>query len=781
MGLELARMFVTVRADASMVAQDLQAAQSSAVQQVSQMTGQMDRNVDGFTDRLLNSLSGIQAGILATMGATARWTSQLLQGGTQAATSLEKTQVAFEVMLGSAEETQKTLNDLTQFAAKTPFEMPEILQAARGLIQFGDRGGDLMRSLNIIGNAAAGTSSQFGELALIFNQIRGVGKLLTPDFRQLSTRGVLSLQDIADYYGVASNAAQDMISKGKVSFNDLIKILEKLSGEGGRFNNMMEKQSQTMDGLTSTYNDAVNIMRRTISTPIVEWTKTLVRFKIKLVEQLTAVVSMFPDYISGALLGANAMSKLAFAIASARVAMRAFGITAKSVMIGTGVGAVFVALGAGIGMLLPYLMELNEYFWELKPVQDALADASKMLKEAWGHASIAASNLWTALSDLVIKLGEMMGFDFTALGGSLVEIFTSGVRAVSNFVLQTAKFVRVLTENWKVVAANLGIYLFGAFNLVYLEGVRVFTAFGDYLFRLWDAVKFGFQESFTNMWAFAKTGFVQFISTWRTLWTNIGNWMVQNFTKHMMFMLEGVLKILELFPEMQGMVADIRKMADDFLVKRQKATQDNLQAIQVWENKQRQIIGEQQSASLERLNASRATVEEQRAKSVGKAYAAIDASMATTRKSMDAAIGSIKGLMDAAVLPEEKEDNTKGKGGGGKTEETPEEKKKAMGPVGYAEYGKRLQEIMSGKDKDQKIIADESIKQSDLLREIRDRSTLSPRFRSADFVVEGPGTSLTPDGAMKESTKHTDLLKGIDSKMGTMVEVAKKGTPAILE
>lgn len=181
----------------------------------------------------------------------------------------EQTSIAFETMLGSAAEAGKVLADLTKFAAETPFEMPEVEQAARGLITFGERGNELMRTLKIVGNAAAATSTDFGMVALIFNQIRGVGKLLTQDFRQLSTRGILSLTDIAKHFKITQAAAQEMLSSGKISFKDVRDIFESMSKDGGRFAGLMQKQSQSLLGLWSTFKDNMGILSRQLGELVV--------------------------------------------------------------------------------------------------------------------------------------------------------------------------------------------------------------------------------------------------------------------------------------------------------------------------------------------------------------------------------------------------------------------------------------------------------------------------------------------------------------------------------
>jgi tape measure domain-containing protein len=202
----------------------------------------------------LNNMAGqaTKAGLAltATFGLTAA-------GALTLAGNLEQTTVAFETMLGSADMAADTLARLREFAETTPFELPGIIAAARGLLLFGERGEGMMDTLKIIGNAAAGTGADFAELTSILNKVRGSGVMLTDDFRMLAERGVISMQDLAAHFGTTTAEAQAMISTGQVGFDDLRAVIAKLSAEGGRFNNLMEKQSGTFQGLLSTLKDGI--------------------------------------------------------------------------------------------------------------------------------------------------------------------------------------------------------------------------------------------------------------------------------------------------------------------------------------------------------------------------------------------------------------------------------------------------------------------------------------------------------------------------------------------
>jgi len=328
--MELARAFIAVRADASQVAGDIR----GAVPGVERALGPMITSIGGLRNAFM-ALAGVGAAI----------------GAVFKAGQFEQTTIAFETMIGSANETRATLGRLTEFAAKTPFEMPEILQAARGLIQFGERGDELMSTLKMLGNAASGTSTPFGFLALVFNQVRGVGKLLTQDFRQLSTRGIISLADIAKYYGITTQAAQQMLSRGKISFEDFRKIMASMSGEGGRFANLMEKQSKSFLGLLSTLKDDLGITARQIGEVLIPTAKMFVSWGIKAAAAVREWVQGHKYFVEGVFKLAMAWVGYKMAILGVNTAMRAYlllaGLTKVAQVAGAAGGA---AGGVGMGM-----------------------------------------------------------------------------------------------------------------------------------------------------------------------------------------------------------------------------------------------------------------------------------------------------------------------------------------------------------------------------------------------------------------------------------------------
>jgi len=418
----------------------------------------------------------LSGSLTAILGLAAAGPFRMLQGGLMSAGTVEQQTILLETQIGTLEETQKLLADLTTFAAKTPFEMPGIMEVTTGLVQFGERGEELMETLRILGDASGGTEEKFRLLGLVFNQVRGVGKLLTDNFRQLSTRGLISLQDIASFYGVATSEAQEMMTAGRVSFEDFRKILKGLTEEGGRFANMSEKQSRSLLGLISTFNDAKSIMIRLIATPLVPFFKGVLTTAISLTEKVQGVVDAMGPMASYALAGATAFATLGTAIAGATFAARFFGLTARAALIGSGIGILIVAAGAAFGYLVGKLMESESAMASIKGWFTGMAETiTGYLLPAWEAISKVASMVWNFVVGVTTSAWNTIVEIFNAHSGTINEIWFLIKEIASNVLDGIIELWHVFVETLEgglLLAAQLFNWAFGVF------GVSIGEAFG---------------------------------------------------------------------------------------------------------------------------------------------------------------------------------------------------------------------------------------------------------------------------------------------------------------
>ena len=74
---------------------------------------------------------------------------------------MEQAQIGFSTMLGSAQRAKRFLDDVAAFAAKTPFEFPDLLDASKRMLAYGFAAEDVLPTMEAVGNATAvGLGSQ---------------------------------------------------------------------------------------------------------------------------------------------------------------------------------------------------------------------------------------------------------------------------------------------------------------------------------------------------------------------------------------------------------------------------------------------------------------------------------------------------------------------------------------------------------------------------------------------------------------------------------------------
>lgn len=98
----------------------------------------------------------------------------------QMADTLENAKIGFETLLGSAELAEKKMNEIKEFAAKTPFDTMGVVSNVQQMLNAGWDVNDVMRDMEIIGNAAAATGNStegFTRIITAINQMRMSGKV----------------------------------------------------------------------------------------------------------------------------------------------------------------------------------------------------------------------------------------------------------------------------------------------------------------------------------------------------------------------------------------------------------------------------------------------------------------------------------------------------------------------------------------------------------------------------------------------------------------------------
>lgn len=218
----------------------------------------------------------------------------------QQASKLEQLEIGFTTMLGSAEAARAKIEELSDFAQKTPFTLPGVENAARSLLAVGFSAEELIPTLKAVGDVSAGLGrGEEGLQRLILNlgQVRTQGKLTGRELRDFAVLGVPLIDELAKSLGKTKKEITEMTSAGEITDEIVTQAFKNMTEEGGRFANLMAKQNKTLLGQWSNMKDALTLLARELGEPLVEPLTKVTQKVIKFAEAIGKFVEENPELV----------------------------------------------------------------------------------------------------------------------------------------------------------------------------------------------------------------------------------------------------------------------------------------------------------------------------------------------------------------------------------------------------------------------------------------------------------------------------------------------------
>lgn len=177
--------------------------------------------------------------------------------------------VALRSILGDVQKADELFAQTQQLALQSPFKFGELNRDVKQLAAFGVEANDLYDTTKRLADIASGLGVDFGRLGLAFGQVKARSWLDGKELRQFAYAGLPLLQKITQLYNSEGKNGRKnytqadvkkMISGRQVSFEDVQKVLWKMTDEGGQFYNMQLVLSETLLGRWNKFIDAWDIM-----------------------------------------------------------------------------------------------------------------------------------------------------------------------------------------------------------------------------------------------------------------------------------------------------------------------------------------------------------------------------------------------------------------------------------------------------------------------------------------------------------------------------------------
>lgn len=235
--------------------------------------------------------------------------SQLARNVATVRGEFQQLEVAFTTMLGSKAEADMLMERTVEFAAKTPFDLQGVASGTKQLLAFGSEASEVTDEMRMLGDIAAGLSMPIGDLVYLYGTTRTQGRMFTMDLRQFMGRGIPLAKELANQFGVAESRVSELVTEGKVGFEDMRKALVSMTSEGGKFYNLMEEQSKTITGQMSNLEDSIQQMFNAIGkesegviTSAIEGASYLVENYAKVGRVLMDIVAAYGSYKAAVML-----------------------------------------------------------------------------------------------------------------------------------------------------------------------------------------------------------------------------------------------------------------------------------------------------------------------------------------------------------------------------------------------------------------------------------------------------------------------------------------------
>lgn len=229
------------------------------------------RGAKAESDGLRSSFSGVglaaTGAAVAVLGFATKLTG-IIRESSEAASNMQQLNTVFGVLLQSQSKGSALLEEVTQFAAATPMKVPELANATRVLLAYGESSTTVMSTLRRLGDIAAGTGQRIDEIATLIGKARQAGRLYGDDLNRLNDRGIPLTATLAKNFGITSMEVRKLVEQGQVGFSALEDAINEVTNEGGLFYGMLEKQSKNYGGVMSTLEDNITLAKKAFGAPI---------------------------------------------------------------------------------------------------------------------------------------------------------------------------------------------------------------------------------------------------------------------------------------------------------------------------------------------------------------------------------------------------------------------------------------------------------------------------------------------------------------------------------
>lgn len=374
----------------------------------------------------------------------------------------EQQQIALEGILGSATKARSVLNDIANFALKSPFTTKDLVGFTKQLSAFGVGSDDLFPTVTKLADISAGLGVDMSRIILAYGQVKSASVLRGQELRQFTEAGIPMVEALAKKFTelngelVTTSDIFELISERKVSFEMVSDVLSDMTAEGGSFYKMQEELTNTLAGQMSKLRDMWDLALRDMG----KSGSGILNGIVKLLQRMVKDALSFSTAISAAF----ATPMLAKALVHFKALSRLLRISFQSVKgIGAGIyGLAAGALALAITKVIRSTTELKRAFEDIeasfRKETDKMIGGLDSLAKKISKAKVGTKEFADAVDTLSANYGDFVSDDIITklkaqdeISERLAKNFGDTANNIREAIIELKKF-QELEEKRETVA-----------------------------------------------------------------------------------------------------------------------------------------------------------------------------------------------------------------------------------------------------------------------------------------------------------------------------------------
>ena len=209
---------------------------------------------ESAASKIAKQISSLAASYLG-LAAAIRIVKNVVKEGMDFNKFTEVSTAAFSTMMKSTELAKTKMQELYDWAVKSPLTFKETVSASKQLLAYGFSASSLVDTMQLLGTVSKATGHSLDDIAYVYGTLKTQGRAYTRDLMQFAMRGIPIYDELAKVIGKPKEQIQKLTEAGKIGFAEVQQAFINMTSGSGVYAGFLDEYMKTFEGKMSMLSD----------------------------------------------------------------------------------------------------------------------------------------------------------------------------------------------------------------------------------------------------------------------------------------------------------------------------------------------------------------------------------------------------------------------------------------------------------------------------------------------------------------------------------------------